>query len=197
MEMTAAAAWLNQAFAPYDHAILWSLHQLAVLTQGALTPFFRIVSLLADHGLVPLLLGLALMAFRRTRQAGCCVFLGVFLGALATNALLKDLVARPRPFADPTGQYWQWWRCVGMPHAGGLSFPSGHTTATTAAMTALFLCGKGKKRYLALLLPLMMGMSRNYLMVHYPSDVLAGLVVGMAGGLAACHLVKRHMSPVD
>ena len=197
MEMTAAAAWLNQAFALYDHAILGALHQLAIFAQGALTPFFRFVSLLADHGLGPLLLGLVLMAFQRTRRAGCCVFLGVFLGALATNVLLKDLVARPRPFADATSQYWQWWRYVGMPQAGGLSFPSGHTTATTAAMTALFLCGKGKKRYLALLPPLVMGMSRNYLMVHYPSDVLAGLAVGIACGLLACLVVKRHMRVAD
>lgn len=190
MELTTAAAWLNRVFAHYDGAILAALNRLAQATQGALTPFFRLVSLLAEHGLGPLLLALGLMACKRTRRLGFCVLWAVGLGALMTNVLLKGFIARPRPFADQAGRYFQWWQAVGTPYASGFSFPSGHTTATAAAMSALILGGKGRRRYWAVLPALIMGMSRNYLMVHYPSDVLAGLVVGLVGGAASCLLVR-------
>ena len=71
------------------------------------------------------------------------------------------------------------------------SFPSGHTTSATAAMVGLFLAAKQKKRlWPVLIFPFLMGFSRIYLMVHYTSDVLAGLVAGTLGAIAAYYITK-------
>ena len=63
------------------------------------------------------------------------------------------------------------------------SFPSGHTTAAFASMVPLFILGKKKISWLALVFAVMMGISRIYLGVHYASDVLGGIVVGSLAGL--------------
>ena len=68
------------------------------------------------------------------------------------------------------------------------SFPSGHTTAAMAAMTALCIAiGKNRKWIIApaALYVLLMGASRNYLCVHYPTDVIAGIIVGGAAAVVS------------
>ena len=98
MEPTALAMWLNAAFAPLDATVVCALHALAEAAGFALTPLFGLVSLLGEKGACFFALALALMAFRRTRRLGAVMLVAICLGALATNVVLKDLVARPRPF---------------------------------------------------------------------------------------------------
>ena len=182
MELTAAAAWLNETFAAFDYGILSALHALEEAAGGFFTPFFTFVSLFAHDGLGMIFLGLLLLCFRRTRRVGLCVFLAVGFGAVLTNLTIKDLVARPRPFVDETQVFRAWWEAAGA-HAGKLynSFPSGHTTATMGAMTGVFLTTSKRKSWPVFFAVLLMGVSRNYLMVHYPSDVLGGILMGAVG----------------
>lgn len=98
MTMTAAAQWLNTAFAGYDEAILKIMHSLSGALGSVLTPLMKLITFLGEKGLLLLLLSLVLMCFARTRRVGVCVFGAVCCGALITNFILKDLVARPRPF---------------------------------------------------------------------------------------------------
>ena len=115
---------------------------------------------------------------------GVCVFGAVCCGALLTNLLIKDAVARPRPF-EMTEQFRQWWEFVGAPAEDGYSFPSGHTTAAAAGAMALGLASRRKGMWACLLFPVAMAASRNYLMVHYPSDVAAGMLIGVVAALIA------------
>ena len=88
------------------------------------------------------LLALCLMCFSKTRPLGVCIFGAVCCGALITNILLKDAVARPRPF-ETLAVYREWWQFIGSPAEDGFSFPSGHVTAAAAGMSAIcFLRGK-------------------------------------------------------
>ncbi len=184
MELTAAAAWLNQFFFGYDSAILGALHSLAQSAGTALTPLMKLITLLGEKGLVFFILAVVFACFARTRDLGVCIFGAVCCGALITNIILKDNIARPRPF-ETVEQFRQWWQFVGSPAEDGFSFPSGHVTAATAGMTAIALM-KGKKFVLpSALVVLFMGISRNYLMAHYPSDVLAAIIVGLASGFIA------------
>lgn len=191
MELSPVAVWLDTTFAGFDFAVFSWYHHVAEAAGWFFTPFFHLVSLFAANGIGPLLVSFALMLFRPTRKAGVCMFLAVVFGAIITNLVLKTIIARPRPFADEAGAVYGWWLAVGAPMEASFSFPSGHTTATMAAMTALFLSTRGKARWLCFVPVVLMGASRNYLMVHYPTDVFGGIVAGALGALAAYFVVRR------
>ncbi len=189
MELTAAAAWLNSFFAGYDQAILSLMHRLAVSMGGVLTPLTRLITLLGEKGLLFFLAAVVLMLFPRTRKAGVCMFGAVACGALITNIILKDTVARPRPF-ETLELYRGFWEFLGSPAEDGFSFPSGHVTAAAAGMVSLCL-SRGRKWALpSAVWVLAMAFSRNYLMAHYPSDVLFAAVIGAASAFVAWGVTK-------
>ena len=180
---------LNTVFAGYDKAILTVTHFLGEYLGVVLTLPMKLITLLGEKGLIFFLLALVLMCFSKTRKTGVCVFGAVCCGALITNIILKDWVARPRPF-EALDLYRMWWNDIGAPAEDGFSFPSGHVTAAAAGMTALYRA-EGKK-YLkpGIIWVLLMAMSRNYLMAHYPSDVLFAAIFGVASGFIAWEITK-------
>ena len=118
-----------------------------------------------------------------------CIFGAVCCGALITNIILKDAIARPRPF-EGLEEYYQWWVYVGSPAEDGFSFPSGHVTACAAGMSAIWMM-KGKKWLVpSAVTVFLMALSRNYLMAHYPSDVLAASIVGLFSGVVAWFITQ-------
>ena len=189
MTLTAAAQWLNSAFAGYDMAILKIMHGIAGALGPVLTPLMKLITLLGEKGLLLLLLSLGLMCFSRTRRIGVCVFGAVCCGALITNFILKDAIARPRPF-ETLDIYRQWWEAVGSPAEDGYSFPSGHVTAAAAGMTALCLMRGEKLVVPSIVIVLLMAISRNYLMAHYPSDVLFAAIIGLASAFIAYYITR-------
>ncbi len=188
MELGMTAQWLNTAFSGYDYWILGALHTAAEYAGGILTPLMKGITLLGEKGLLMFLIALILLCFPRTRKAGLCVFGAVCCGALITNIILKDLVARARPF-ETVELYRSWWTAVGAPAEDDFSFPSGHVTALTAGMTALCLTCRRRNRPLlisaAVVSVLLMAISRNYLVAHYPSDVLFAAVIGLFSAVVA------------
>ena len=187
MALTAAASWLNDIFSGIDLGLLSLMHTLAEHAGVVLTPLCRLITLLGEKGVVFFLLALVLMCFARTRPLGVCIFGAVCCGALITNILLKDNVARLRPF-EASYEYAEWWFNVGSPAEDGFSFPSGHVTACAAGMTAITLM-RGKKWLVpSVIIVLVMGISRNYLMAHYPSDVLFAAIIGVFSGWVASRI---------
>lgn len=184
MEFTAAASWLNSFFAGFDSIILGFMNTLAGSAGSVLTPVMKVITMLGEKGLLMFLLAFILMIFPKTRKAGVCIFGAVCCGALITNIILKDLIARPRPF-ESMARFASFWKALGSPAESGFSFPSGHMTAITAGMCAL--CFTKGKKFIAptVIVVLLMGVSRCYLMAHFPSDVLAGIIVGLVSALIA------------
>ena len=189
MAMTSAALWLNEFFSGYDNAILSLMHSLATALGAVLTPLMKVITFLGEKGIIFFLLALIFMCFSSERDTGVCVFGAVCCGALITNIILKDTIARPRPF-ETVEQFREWWMFVGSPFEDGFSFPSGHVTACAAGMTALSLM-KGKKLVVpSVVIVLLMAISRNYLMAHYPSDVLVAAIIGVASGFIAWGITR-------
>ena len=189
MELTAAAVGLNSFFAGYDQAILDLMHRLAVSAGGLLTPLAKFITLLGEKGLIFFLAAVVLMLFPRTRMAGVCMFGAVCCGALITNVILKDMVTRPRPF-EASELFRQYWVAVGSPAEDGFSFPSGHVTAAAAGMVSLCL-SRGRKWIVPTVVwVLLMAFSRNFLMAHYPSDVLCAALIGTASAFIAWAITK-------
>ena len=187
--MTAFAEWLNTFFYAYDEAILTALHSLAEACGGFFTPFFALITLLGEKGIIFFLAAAVMMLFKKTRRMGVCLFGAVCCGALITNICLKDLIARPRPF-ETVELFRSFWEFVGSPAEDGFSFPSGHVTAATAGAVALALCLGKRCIAPAAVWIVLMGISRNYLMAHYPSDVLAAMIVGAVSAIVAYYITN-------
>ena len=189
MTLTAEALWLNSFFSGYDTAILSFAHKMAELAGSVLTPLNKIITLLGEKGILFFLLAVVLMLFPRFRRTGVCMFGAVCCGALITNIILKDQIARPRPF-ETVDQFRQWWEFIGAPAEDGFSFPSGHVKAAAAGVTSLCLM-RGKRWFIpGAIWVLLMMFSRNYLMAHYPSDVLFALLVGVFSGFVAALITQ-------
>lgn len=187
--MSAFAGWLNSAFAGFDYSVLSFMHNLADAAGVVLTPIMKFITLIGEKGIAVLLLAVILMCFSKTRKAGICVFGAVCCGALITSICLKDIIGRMRPF-EASEIFKSWWEFIGSPYEDGFSFPSGHVTAAMSGMTALCLM-KGKKYIIpGAAFVLLMGMSRNYLMAHYPTDVIAGIIVGAISAVIAYFITQ-------
>ena len=191
--MTMAAQWLNTSFAGFDYAILEFYHLLATYASSVLTPICNFFAVIGDAAIACFILSAILLLFPKTRKAGLCIIFAVGFGALITNIAVKNIVARPRPYASEILQFKEWWSYIGAPQESEFSFPSGHTTAAMAGAMGLCL-GYDKNRkwwifILSAVYVILMGASRNYLMVHYPSDVLGGIISGAISGTLAYLLV--------
>lgn len=140
-----------------------------------------------------------LILFKKTRKPAMAVFFAVIVGTLLTNLILKDLFARPRPFNyyadDPV--YMAWYQAAGSHFEKSFSFPSGHTTAAFEMGIALFLALNKKYSWICPVFATFVGLSRIYLMVHYPTDVIGGVIVGTIAGVAGYFIMKAIMKATD
>ena len=178
------AKWLDLTFSGFDGSILEFYHSLAEWGGAILTPIMRAITVTGDKGLLLLFVSLILCLFSKTRKSGICMFGAICCGALMTNVILKETICRVRPY-EASELFREFWTFVGAHAESEFSFPSGHTTAAAAMATGLWLA-RGKK-YLFFSVPYvaLMAASRNYFMVHYPTDVIAGAIVGTIGGIIA------------
>lgn len=141
------------------------------------------ISWLGNSGWIWIVAGVALLFTKKYRRSGILVLVALLLGLLIANLTIKPLVARLRPFqVDPTIS-------LLIPPPGEFSFPSGHSVSSAAAATVLTLANK-KFGWVAVPLALLIAFSRLYLYVHFPTDVIAGLLLGMAIGLLTWFVLR-------
>lgn len=194
MELTTAANWLNTSFAGFDQSVTNAVHGLYDAAGWFFSPFLQFISLLGKGGIFLILLSIGLIFYKKTRRFGTAMLLGLAIGALFTNLFLKVYIARPRPYADQNGFFYPLWEMMGSHMESDKSFPSGHTTAAFGAMFPVFLLGKKRVSWLALVFGCLMGLSRIYLVVHFPTDVLGGLFVGSIAGILGT-LISQNVIP--
>ena len=141
------------------------------------------LTMLAEKGIFWIILILAILFLGKDKRVGLTGWLALCLSVLLCNIILKNIVQRDRPcWIDPSISL-----LVEVPD--DYSFPSGHTSFSFAGATAIFQYHKGWG-FLALLLAVLIGLSRLYLFVHFPTDVLVGAICGIISGLLAGMLVR-------
>lgn len=130
-------------------------------------------------------LGLVLSFFKKTRKFGMAVLFAVLVGTLITNLVMKPLFARPRPYVYYADNplFMSWYEFAGAHVESDKSFPSGHTTAAFELGIAMFLVLNKKYSWIFPVCSALVGLSRIYLMVHYVTDVLGGVLVGTFAGI--------------
>ena len=145
---------------------------------------------LGNSGILFIVIGLALLLFKKTRRVGMAVLVGLLIGFLITNLTLKPMISRPRPWLDVEGLV----NLVG--ESAYRSFPSGHSTSAFAFAFAVWYGTKKKWfKWLAMIVAILMGLSRLYVGVHYPTDIVGGILVGWFSGWLAwqiCRKRKKH-----
>lgn len=152
------------------------LHAIQGMHNEILDPVMIGVSALGNAGLIWILLALLLLCIPRTRKCGGMMLAAMALSFLLGNIILKNLIARGRPFTEDTSV------SLLIREPGEYSFPSGHTLNGFTAATTIFLHYR-KPGILALLFAGLIAFSRMYLFVHYPTDILAGIILGAADAL--------------
>lgn len=164
-----------------------AMHLLHDITQCAfldgLMPF---ISMLGTGGFIWIVVTFFLLLNKPTRRTGIAMAAAMLMCFLFGNLFLKNLIARPRPYTvDPD-------IILLVPKsAEQYSFPSGHTMNNFSAAVTLML-RKEKFAWAAIVLAALTAFSRVYLMMHYPTDVIAGALIGSAAAYICCHALKRR-----
>lgn len=161
---------------------------------GWLTPPMQLFSLMGDKGIFWIAVTLLLLSFKRTRRLGAYCAVSIAVTFLLVNGVVKPLVARPRPYdlfpalepgllVNPEHDY---------------SFPSGHSANSFAAAWILFRMTKKRYGIPAITLASLMALSRLYVSVHYPTDVIFGILIAIAVAELTLHVlpkVERKLFP--
>ena len=146
--------------------------------------FFIGITKLGDAGIFWIILTLLFLIIPKMRKTGIIMAAALIMDLLICNVAVKNLAARTRPYEVNTSVQ----LLVAKLH--DYSFPSGHTAASFASVTALYLAGEKKLWKPALVLACLIAASRLYLYVHYPTDVLGGMIFGILAGFAGYWIVK-------
>ena len=144
------------------------------------------ITKLGDAGAIWIILAVILLLIPKTRKTGAIVVAALAVDIVLCNGILKPFIGRIRPCDINTSIQ----LLVARPD--DFSFPSGHTAASFAAVTALFFA-KEKYRYPALVLAVLIAFSRLYLYVHYPTDILGGILVGILCGVIAYLITRKKL----
>ena len=134
---------------------------------------------LGNHGLVWIAITLFLLSSKKYRKIGYLAIISLII-----NVILKNLTHRARPFTEISDII----LLVKAPK--DFSFPSGHTSAS---FTMVYIFYKHLKKYFpaVLITSIIIAFSRLYLTVHFPSDVLAGLLIGLFAGFLGEKVFNR------
>ena len=148
-----------------------------------------IITIFGDAGIFWIACAVILLLIPKYRKVGLSMGIALLLGLLVCNVTMKPLFHRIRPY-DYKEQYLDTLIPLLVERQHDFSFPSGHTIASFEACTALMLRNK-RLGIPATILAILIAFSRLYLYVHYPSDVIASVILGICFGILATWIVNR------
>lgn len=167
-------------FLTYDNIILDFIQKFHFPFLDKIMP---IITCLGNFGFIWIVITVFTLISKRFRKLGFTLALTLILCTLIGNLWLKPFVARVRPFeANHFTEL-----LITAPK--DFSFPSGHTMASFACTTVLMYFDK-KAGIPALITAVLISFSRLYLYVHYPSDILGGIVIGVVIGIFTYNFIR-------
>jgi len=150
----------------------------ANLWNPVLDVLMPLITLLGDAGIFWIAISVMLLFTKKYRKIGLGMGIALLMGLLVCNVTLKPLVMRPRPY-DYQADVFHKVIPLLVEKQHDFSFPSGHTIASFEAATVIAINNK-KWGIAAMVLAVLIAFSRLYLYLHYPTDVLASVVLGIA-----------------
>ena len=148
-----------------------------------------VITVLGDAGIFWMVIAAALLLFKKTRRVGLGMGIAMLMGLLLCNLTLKPLCQRPRPY-DYQFDVFNKLIPLLIEQQHDFSFPSGHTIASFESAGVIALNNK-KRGIPALILASLIAFSRLYLYVHYPTDVLVSVLLGLALAFIGNQLAHR------
>lgn len=181
---------MSAIFDSFLHFDLNVFQWVQTIQTPILSAILKVITTLGEGGIIFILLALGLLITKKYRKAGFAMIIALAVMVVCNNLVLKEIFARPRPFNIT----YDWWNeiyifpeIVSRPDS--YSFPSGHTSSAFAAAIALLWYDR-KIGIPTTIFAFIMGFSRIYVEVHYCTDVLAGLIVGIIYAVIGILLAK-------
>ncbi len=174
----------------FDLPILeWIAANLRCAFGDAVMP---IITVLGDAGIFWIACAIALLFFPKYRKVGLAMGAALLMGLVVCNMTMKPLIARIRPYDYINGMAEYGYKTIELlierPH--DFAFPSGHTLASFEAATVLLINDK-RLGIPAMILAVLISFSRLYLYVHYPTDVIFSVFMGIGFAFLGNWLVKK------
>lgn len=160
------------------------LYWIQGIRNPLLDQIMLIITRLGDGGILWMIFAFLFCIKKETRKTGILILVAIGLEVLLCNGILKPMIQRIRPneldhaislLIDRPNDY---------------SFPSGHTGAAFAFCASLILV-RNRYRYIAVFVSVLIAFSRMYLFVHYPTDILGGILLGIFSSYIAYQILQR------
>ena len=165
-----------------DGGFLWFLQES--VRNPILDSSMIFITSLGNGGMIWIAATIVLLIPKKTRKAGIMSAVALLGSLIINNNIVKNIVQRPRPFVTFTDLQ------IIIPTPSEFSFPSGHTSSSFAAAAVFYRHLPKKLGLPAVILAGLIGFSRLYVGVHYPTDVIAGVLMGILLSYLAEYLVN-------
>lgn len=172
---------LFESITALDLSILDFIHN--TLSNSVMDLIMTCITYSIEYGAIAILVFIVMMCIKKMRKTGFAVMGATLSVLLFGELILKHIVCRPRPFVINGAIE------LIIKAPSGFSFPSSHTATCFAMATAIYLFHK-RLGIIAYIYAALVAFSRMYLYVHYPSDVIGGIILGICCGIGATALVK-------
>lgn len=150
-----------------------------------LTPIMKFITEFGNLGLIWLIASIMLICFKKTRKVGFICLISLVVNFIINNLILKNMVARIRPYEAVDGLQ------LLIEKQRDFSFPSGHAGSAFSVAVPMFAKLPKKFGIPTLVLAFLIAFSRLYVGVHYPSDVLVGMILGSVIGILAIIVIDK------
>ena len=162
------------------------LYNLQFLHNPVLDKVMLFITTLGNGGIVWIAITILMFIFCKDKRCAWTSTGALLLSVLVINLVLKNLVARARPCWIDTDVV------LLLKNPKDYSFPSGHASASFATAVSIIRYAEYRKQGIAaMVLATLIAFSRMYFFVHFPTDIIVGIALGILEALLAAFLVKK------